>query len=148
MRKYKYIRFFKDLGVDDVLLVGGKTASLGELYRELVPKGIRVPNGFGITAEAYRYILEQANAWKDLHNVLDDVDPGDTADLSRRGKRARHIVYSAPIPEDLSQEILDAYHYLQDEYGPDLSVAVRSSATAEDMPTVSFAGQHELCRTA
>lgn len=141
--RYKYIRFFEELGVDDVSLVGGKTASLGEMYRELTPKGVKVPNGFGITAEAYRYILDKANAWKDLHQVLDTVDPSDMADLARRGKQARHIVYSAPLPEDLSQEIIDAYHALQAEYGPDLSVAVRSSATAEDMPTASFAGQHE-----
>jgi len=143
MGNYKYIRFFEELGVDDVALVGGKTASLGELYRELVPRGIKVPNGFGITAEAYRYILDKADKWKDLHQALDGVNPDDTADLARRGNRARQIVYSTPIPEDLSQEILDAYHSLQEEYGPDLSVAVRSSATAEDMPTASFAGQHE-----
>jgi pyruvate,water dikinase len=142
-QKFKYIKFFKDLGVNDVALVGGKTASLGEMYRELIPKGVKVPNGFGITAEAYRYILDKANAWKDLHLALDGVEPGNMADLAERGRRARYIVYSAPLPEDLRQEILDAYQALQAEYGPDLSVAVRSSATAEDMPTASFAGQHE-----
>jgi pyruvate,water dikinase len=142
-KNYKYILFFKDLGVGDVSLVGGKTASLGEMYRELVPKGVKVPNGFGITAEAYRYILDKADAWKDLHRALDGVNPSDVADLARRGKQARNIVYSAPLPEDLRREILDAYKTLQAEYGPDFSVAVRSSATAEDMPTASFAGQHE-----
>ena len=141
--KHKYIRFFEDLGVSDIPLVGGKTASLGEMYRELVPKGVKIPNGFGITAEAYRYVLDKANAWKELHRALDGIDPNDMADLARRGNQARNIVYSAPLPEDLTQEIIDAYHSLQDEYGPDLSVAVRSSATAEDMPTASFAGQHE-----
>jgi pyruvate,water dikinase len=141
--KFKYIRFFKDLGINDVPLVGGKTASLGEMYRELIPQGVKVPNGFGITAEAYRYILDKANAWKDLHLALDGIEPGNMADLAERGSQARHIVYSAPLPEDLRQEILEAYRTLQAEYGRDLSVAVRSSATAEDMPTASFAGQHE-----
>lgn len=140
---YKYIRFFKDLGVDDVSLVGGKTASLGEMYRELTKQGVIVPNGFGITAEAYRYVLDKANAWKDLHQALDKINPNDTEDLAIKGKQARHIVYSAPLPEDLRREILEAYHALQSEYGSDLSLAVRSSATAEDMPTASFAGQHE-----
>jgi pyruvate,water dikinase len=141
--KYKYIRFFEDLGVKDVSSVGGKTASIGEMYRELTPKGVKVPNGFGITAEAYRYILDKSNAWEDLHRAIDGVDPNEMAELARRGKQARHIVYSAPLPKDLSQEIIDAYHTLQAEYGSELSVAVRSSATAEDMPTASFAGQHE-----
>jgi pyruvate,water dikinase len=142
-KKFKYIRFFKDLGIDDVPLVGGKTASIGEMYRELTRQGVKVPNGFGITAEAYRYILDKANAWKDLHRALDGIEPSNMVDLAKRGSQARQIVYSAPLPEDLRQEILEAYRTLQAEYGPDLSVAVRSSATAEDMPTASFAGQHE-----
>ena len=141
--EYKYIRFFKELGVGDVSLVGGKTASLGEMYRELTKQDVKVPNGFGITADAYRYMLDKAGAWSDLHDALDGVDPANVTDLERRGKQARAIVYGAPIPEDLQQEILAAYKSLQDEYGPDLSVAVRSSATAEDMPNASFAGQHE-----
>jgi pyruvate,water dikinase len=142
-RKFKYIRFFEDLGIDDISLVGGKTASLGEMYRKLTPQGVKVPNGFGITAEAYRYILDKANAWKDLHQALDGIDPRNVTDLAERGSQARQIVYSAPLPEDLRQEILESYRALQAEYGRDLSVAVRSSATAEDMPTASFAGQHE-----
>jgi pyruvate,water dikinase len=140
---YKFIRFFKDLSVEDVPLVGGKTASLGEMYRELTKQGVKVPNGFGITADAYRYILDEAGAWTELHKALDGVDPDNVTDLERRGKQARMIVYGAPIPQDLKQEILAAYKVLQNEYGPDLSVAVRSSATAEDMPNASFAGQHE-----
>jgi pyruvate,water dikinase len=142
-KKYKYIRFFQDIRMEDVSLVGGKTASLGEMYRELTRQGVKVPHGFGITADAYRYLLDKANAWDALHQALDGVDPADVADLARRGKKARAIVYGAPVPEDLRQEITDAYHALQEEYGQDLSVAVRSSATAEDLPNVSFAGQHE-----
>jgi len=141
--KLKYIRFFKDLGMNDVPLVGGKTASIGEMYRQLVPQGVKVPNGFGITAEAYRYILDKANAWDALHKALDGIDANNMADLANRGRQARAIVYGATIPNDLRQEILGAYEALQDEYGHDLSLAVRSSATAEDLPNVSFAGQHE-----
>ncbi len=142
-QKFKYVRFFQEIGIQDVPLVGGKNASLGEMYRELMPKGVLVPNGFAITAEAYRYVLTQAGAWEKLHQVLDDLDPDDVQDLARRGKQAREIIYSAPFPEDLRREILSAYHQLQEEYGPGLSVAVRSSATAEDLPTASFAGQQE-----
>ena len=140
---YKFIRFFKDLTIDDVPLVGGKNASLGEMYRELAGQGIKVPNGFAITAEAYRYMLDEADAWEPLHDALDDLNPDDVVDLARRGARAREIVYGAGLPGDLRDEILDAYRELRDEYGEDLSTAVRSSATAEDLPTASFAGQHD-----
>jgi pyruvate,water dikinase len=142
-KKYKYIRFFKEIGVGDVALVGGKTSSLGEMYRKLTPQGVKVPNGFAITASAYRYIIDKANAWEDLRKTLDGIDADNVTDLSNRGKEARAIVYRAPLPADLRQEILNAYHTLQNEYGHNLSLAVRSSATAEDLPNVSFAGQHE-----
>jgi len=140
---YKYIRFFKDLTIDDVPLVGGKNASLGEMYQDLSAQGVLIPNGFAITADAYRYVLDSADAWDELHAVLDNLDPDDMQELARRGKRAREIVYSAPLPDDLKAEILQAYRELQEEYGPELSVAVRSSATAEDLPTASFAGQQD-----
>jgi pyruvate,water dikinase len=142
-KKYKYVRFFKEIGVDDVALVGGKTSSLGEMYRKLTPQGVKVPNGFAITAAAYRYILDKSNAWDALHKALEGIDVNSMADLANRGKEARQIVYGTPLPDDLRQEILGAYRTLQDEYGHDLSLAVRSSATAEDLPDVSFAGQHE-----
>ena len=142
-KKYKYIRFFKEIGVKDVALVGGKTSSLGEMYRKLTPKGVKVPNGFAITAAAYRYILDKANAWNALRKSLEGIDAANMTDLANRGKEARAIVYGTPLPDDLRQEILGAYRTLQDEYGRDLSLAVRSSATAEDLPDVSFAGQHE-----
>lgn len=139
----KYIRFFKEIHIEDVPLVGGKNASLGEMYRELTPQGVRVPNGFAITGEAYRYLLDQAEAWPALHRALDDLDPDDVRDLARRGAKAREIVYSAPLPQDLQNEILEAYGQLRQEYGDSLSLAVRSSATAEDLPTASFAGQQD-----
>lgn len=141
--KRKFIRLFNEISAEDVALVGGKTASLGEMYRALHSRGVLIPNGFAITAEAYRYILTQGKCWEKLHAALDGVRIDDMDDLARRGKLAREIVYSAGIPEDLKGEILEAYAALQREYGRDMSVAVRSSATAEDLPTASFAGQQE-----
>lgn len=138
-----YVRLFSEIGVADVALVGGKNASLGEMYRELTAQGVRVPNGFAITAAAYRDVLDAAGALPRLRAALDGVDATDVADLARRAAQAREIVYAAPLPVELAAEILEAYSRLQDEYGPTLTLAVRSSATAEDLPTASFAGQHE-----
>ena len=139
----QYIRFFEEIRIEDIPLVGGKNASLGEMYRRLTQQGVKVPNGFAVTAQAYRDLLTQADAWKELHEALDDFDPADMKELERRGRRAREIVYGAGLPEALETEIIDAYHQLQAEYGADMSVAVRSSATAEDLPTASFAGQQD-----
>src|ERR1039458_3548141 len=143
MSKPTYVRFFSDFDNDDVPLVGGKNASLGEMFQKLSDQGVRVPNGFAITSAAYRYVLEESGAVAALHQVLDDLVPSDINDLARRAKRAREIVYGAAIPKDLAAEILDAYRRLQDEYGEAVSLAVRSSATAEDLPPASFAGQQE-----
>ena len=143
MNQPKYVRFFEELGIDDVPLVGGKNASLGEMYRELSGEGVKIPNGFATTSEAYRDMLEQSGAWDGLHEALDGLEPDDVAGLARSGKRAREIVYGAGLPEALADEILAGYRRLQDEYGEDVSLAVRSSATAEDLPTASFAGQQE-----
>jgi len=139
----KYVRWFNELTIDDVPLVGGKNASLGEMYRELTSQGINIPNGFAVTAEGYRYMLDQANAWEPLHQALDELNPDDVADLARRARKAREIIYAAPLPKDLESQILQAFTQLQKEYGDDVSVAVRSSATAEDLPTASFAGQQD-----
>ncbi|TAL43970.1 MAG: phosphoenolpyruvate synthase, partial [Methylovulum sp.] len=129
-----YIRWFNELTIDDVPLVGGKNASLGEMYQELTPQGILIPNGFAITAEAYRYVLDQADGWDALHQALDDLKPDDVADLAKRARRAREIIYAAPLPDDLETQILAAFAQLQQQYGEEVSVAVRSSATAEDLP--------------
>lgn len=139
----KFIRWFDELTIDDIPLVGGKNASLGEMYRELTRQGIQIPNGFAVTAEAYRYVLDQASGWDALHQALDDLNPNDVSDLARRARKAREVIYAAPFPEDLEQQILEAYWQLQKQYGDDVSVAVRSSATAEDLPTASFAGQQD-----
>jgi pyruvate,water dikinase len=139
----RYVRWFGELGIEDVAEVGGKNASLGELYRELTPLGVHVPNGFAVTADAYRDTLTAAGGWDQLREALDGLDKTDVTDLAKRGRRAREVVYESALPEDVREQIVDAYHQLESEYGHDLSVAIRSSATAEDLPTASFAGQHE-----
>ncbi len=140
---YQYIHYFKNITIDDIPLVGGKNASLGEMYRQLTSQGVKIPNGFAVSAQAYQHILDHNNAWDALHEALDNLDPEDMDDLAQRGKRARDIIYGAELPDDLQTEILAAYHELKTEYGPTLSLAVRSSATAEDLPTASFAGQQD-----
>ncbi len=139
----RYIRWFSEVGMEDVQLVGGKNASLGEMYCSLKKRGIEVPNGFAVTAEAYRQVLDESGAWEKLRAALEGLVPDDVEDLAARAEMAREIVYSAAFPEELVSEILSAYGELRREYGPQLTVAVRSSATAEDLPNASFAGQHE-----
>ena len=143
MPEFKYIRFFEEIGIDDVPVVGGKNASLGEMYRCLSDDGVLVPNGFATTADAYRQALTAAGAWEGLHDALDELDPSDMSGLARRAHAAREVVYGAGLPTDVAQEIIAGYRRLQEQYGEDVSLAVRSSATAEDLPTASFAGQQE-----
>jgi pyruvate, water dikinase len=137
------VRWFATLRRQDVPLVGGKNASLGELYGELGEAGVRVPNGFALTADAYRAALSAADAWPRLHALLDGLDVTDVALLADRAREARRIVHAATDTCVLRQAIADAYRKLEVEYGQNVAVAVRSSATAEDLPTASFAGQHE-----
>ena len=138
-----YIRWFGDLGVADVALVGGKTASLGELYSALSGAGVKVPPGFAITAQAYRDALTAAGAWAPLHELLDDLDKSDVDLLAERAVAARKVVYEATGGSALRRQIVAAYRDLKKQCGGALSVAVRSSATAEDLPNASFAGQHD-----
>ena len=138
-----YIRWFRDLSLGDLPLVGGKNASLGEMFQQLAPLGVRIPQGFAITATAYHDALDQADAWVELHRLLDTLDKRDTDALTRVAARAREIVYAAPMPQAVEAGIRQAWRTLKAELGEDLSVAVRSSATAEDLPTASFAGQHD-----
>jgi pyruvate, water dikinase len=138
-----YVRFFEELGIEDVPSVGGKNASLGEMYRKLTAQGVRVPDGFAVTADAYRRVLDHAGVADDLRAALDGLDPDDVSDLARRAKRAREIVYGAGLPDDVAGDVLLGYRRLQEEYGDDVALAVRSSATAEDLPTASFAGQQD-----
>jgi pyruvate, water dikinase len=137
------VRWFAKLGIADVPEVGGKNASLGELYSRLGAAGVRVPNGFALTAGAYRQALAEAGAGPKLHALLDRLDVTDMAALSHAASTARDIVYAATGTETLRRAIAESYATLEREYGAGVAVAVRSSATAEDLPTASFAGQHE-----
>ncbi len=137
------IRWFAALGLKDVSVVGHKNASLGEVYAALGQAGVRVPNGFALTADAYRETLTEAGAWPRLHALLDGLDVTDVVLLAQRTKEARRIVYNAAGSEALRQNITASYQVLEHEYGSNVAVAVRSSATAEDLPTASFAGQHD-----
>ncbi len=137
------IKWFNEIGIEDVPEVGGKNASLGEMYRNLTSEGVLVPNGFAVTASAYKYVLDSNNAWEKLHKELDNLNVNDVNALQKAGKECREIVYNCKLPQDLKEEILNAYKKLKEEYGEGLSLAVRSSATAEDSPEASFAGQND-----
>ncbi|WP_323844224.1 phosphoenolpyruvate synthase [Microbulbifer magnicolonia] len=143
MAESRYIRWFEHTGLTDIAEVGGKAASLGEMYRNLAPQGIRVPNGFTITAAAYRTVLDHAGAGEPLRELLHDISNADSDQLGKAAAQARKLVYEAGLPDDLAREIASAYVELCEQYGPQLRVAVRSSATAEDLPNASFAGQHD-----
>ena len=138
-----FIRSFHEIGLADVSLVGGKTASLGELYSALSSRGIAVPNGFAITADAYREALSRDNVAGELHRLLDGIDKSNIKLLASRAAKARAIIYEAMDSPLLRRQIVQAYGQLEREAGTGVAVAVRSSATAEDLPTASFAGQHE-----
>jgi pyruvate, water dikinase len=137
------VLWFENIGLEDIRYVGGKNASLGEMYRELTSKGINIPNGFAITAEAYRHVLREANLDSTIRDILRDLDTHDVANLRQRGRQVRQAIISAPLPADLEQAILEAYDRLSDNVKEGVDVAVRSSATAEDLPDASFAGQQE-----
>ena len=139
----RYIRWFNEIGINDVSLVGGKNASLGELYRELAPKGIKVPNGFAITAEAYWDLLRRTGLGRRIEEILSGLDTQDAANLQQRGSAIRRELTGAALPNDLAAEIVAAYRELCAGAAEPVDVAVRSSATAEDLPDASFAGQQE-----
>ncbi len=140
----KYIKFFKELNNKDVPIVGGKNASIGEMFQELVSEGIKVPNGFAITSEAYWYLLDSGSIREKIIDLLDGVDVTEIDVLKTRSKKIRELIFGTPFPDDLRKEIFQAYEILSGEYGmKEADVAVRSSATAEDLPDASFAGQQD-----
>ncbi|HUV02793.1 MAG TPA: phosphoenolpyruvate synthase [Desulfobacteria bacterium] len=139
----KYVKWFEEVGTGDVALVGGKNASLGEMIRNLQEKGVSVPSGFAITAEAYKYVIEEAGIREKLSETLADLDTHDMENLKTRGRKIREMIRNAPMPKDLEEEIRATYREMEQRYGENVDVAVRSSATAEDLPTASFAGQQE-----
>ncbi|WNZ27771.1 phosphoenolpyruvate synthase [Leptolyngbya sp. NK1-12] len=138
-----FVLQFRDVGITDIPLVGGKNASLGEMLQQLTPKGISVPDGFATTAHAYRYFVEIAGLEEKLRRLFADLDVEDVLSLRQVGKQARSLVLQTPFPDELQEAIVAGYQKLCDRYGPDTDVAVRSSATAEDLPDASFAGQQE-----
>jgi len=139
----RFILWFDQIGIKDVPIVGGKNASLGEMYRKLTKKGVRIPNGFAINADAYRYMLKEAGIDKKIKEILSDLDTRDLSNLRERGHKIRNVILQANFPKDLDNEIIRAYAKLCKQYGQNTDVAVRSSATAEDLPDASFAGQQE-----
>ena len=138
-----YIRWFSEIGLGDVSLVGGKNASLGEMVRELLPCGVKVPNGFAITADAYFFLIQKNGLVSTIRSLLSGLDTQDNQLLRERGNLIRQSILDAKIPQELEEAILDAYRKLGDGRLGLLDVAVRSSATAEDLPDASFAGQQE-----
>ncbi len=141
--KKPFILWFDEITYNDVPLVGGKNASLGEMYSKLTPKGIKVPYGFAVTAEAYRYFIKENGLDKKIKEILTGLNTKDVEDLQKRGKKIRNLILKAKMPEKLAEEISRAYGKMEEMYGKDVDVAVRSSATAEDLPDASFAGQQE-----
>jgi pyruvate, water dikinase len=145
MTRDHYVRFFRwfdEIGLDDLPLVGGKNASLGELARALGDK-IKVPEGFAVTSEAYRRFVDNKGLWGRLMRILDDTNWKDPKAAGPASAKLRKLVLDAPLPEGLETDIQIAYRRLEQKFGRGLAVAVRSSATAEDLPTASFAGVHE-----
>jgi pyruvate,water dikinase len=150
-----YILWFDEIGLQDLPLVGGKNASLGEMRKELAKGGVNIPNGFAVTVNAYHAFLEKGivqewhdglgkrNVRENIEEILKGLDVEDLENLSERGSRVRRLIYSLEFPRDLVEDIVKAYRKLCKEYGEDTDVAVRSSATAEDLPSASFAGQQE-----
>ncbi len=139
----QYVHFFSEVGIDDIEQVGGKNASLGEMYQNLSAQGIKIPNGFATSADAYHYYIKHNNLQEKIAAILGSLDTHDVNALMRAGRQIRSWILHAEMPEDLSSEIVTAYEKLGEEYGEYADVAVRSSATAEDLPGASFAGQQE-----
>lgn len=139
----RYVRWFAEIGIGDVPLVGGKNASLGEMYRTLKAKGVSVPNGFAITAEAYRHFLAASKIDVRIKDILKGLNTHDIDNLRQRGTQVRQAILAATLPSDLEAEILENYSRFDPEGSHRVDVAVRSSATAEDLPDASFAGQQE-----
>ncbi|PWU21523.1 MAG: phosphoenolpyruvate synthase [Bdellovibrio sp.] len=145
----KFIKWFEEIRIDDVNSVGGKNASLGEMYRNLSSRGIRVPNGFAITAQAYFYLLEANQLEAKISQTLRGLEVQNISQLREQGLQLRQLILNAAIPEDMEKEIRAAYRQLGGiaenklNDSASIDVAVRSSATAEDLPDASFAGQQE-----
>ncbi len=137
------ILWLNQISMKDIPLVGGKNASLGEMIRNLSSKGINIPDGFAVTADAYKYFINVNNLNEPIKKILSDLDKSNVEELKKRGKKIRNLILSGKMPEDLQNAIIEAYSEMEKKYGKNVDVAVRSSATAEDLPDASFAGQQE-----
>ena len=139
-----YVLDFSEISADDVALVGGKCSSLGELFRELTSEGVKAVDGFSTTSFAYELLLETEGVRKKLQRLLKGLDVNNLEELARVGAEARQLMMEVPFPKELEEAIIDAYERLGDRIGKkNYEVAVRSSATAEDLPDASFAGQQD-----
>ncbi|PNX46272.1 MAG: phosphoenolpyruvate synthase [Thermoplasmata archaeon M9B1D] len=139
----EFNKWFEDLTIKDVPSVGGKNASLGEMIRSLGQKGVNVPGGFAVTAYAYKYTIEKAGIDKKIREILSDLDTSNLKNLAERGEKIRELIKMTPLPSELQEDIGRHYREMEKRYGKNCDVAVRSSATAEDLPDASFAGQQE-----
>ena len=139
----RWIRWFDQISMADVQVVGGKNASLGEMYSCLAARGVRVPNGFAITADAYWDFLAQTGTDSKLREILNRLKPNNIESLQECGQLARQTILDAQLPGGLQSAIVAAYEKLSEGRQEGIDVAVRSSATAEDLPDASFAGQQE-----
>ncbi|AFY57095.1 phosphoenolpyruvate synthase [Rivularia sp. PCC 7116] len=137
------VLWFDDIGINDIPIVGGKNASLGEMIGQLASRGVNVPTGFATTAYAYRYFIQSAGLEEKLRNLFNDLDVDDLQNLRIRARKARKLLLHTPFPRDFRDAIAKSYKKLCERYNTDTDVAVRSSATAEDLPDASFAGQQE-----
>lgn len=137
-----FIRWFDEIGLNDLDLVGGKNASLGELAQSF-GNAVKVPQGFAITVDAYRRLIEHKGLWQRMMRILDGTDWGDPKVTRNASRKLRKLILRAPLPDGLAIEIRGAYRRLERRFGRGVAVAVRSSATAEDSPGASFAGVHE-----
>ena len=137
----KFIKKFSEINLTDIAEVGGKNSSLGEMFTQLSSKGINVPDGFATTATAFKYFLEQNQLSEILQQLMEQLDKEEFTNLKEIGDKARKIILVATMPENLTEVLINAYKELSGK--KNIEVAVRSSATAEDLPQASFAGQHE-----
>jgi len=142
-KKHDFIKWYGEVGIADVPSVGGKNAALGEMYSNLVPLGVNVPDGFALTADAYRYFFKKTGLDEKIKEILSDINTHDIRNLQIRGKKIREVILKAILPQDLQDKVTEAYLQMEKKYGENIDVAVRSSATAEDLPGASFAGQQE-----
>ena len=138
-----FVKWYNEVGIADVSSVGGKNAALGEMYSNLVSLGVNIPDGFALTADAYRYFFKKTGLDKKIKEILSDLNTSDIRNLQIRGKKIRESILKENLPQALQDAVTKAYRKLEEKYGKNSDVAVRSSATAEDLPGASFAGQQE-----